>query len=80
MEYVGGEEPPRYYIWENVDGSGVKWREHVILDENLGGHEAVVGDITGNGLPDILSKPWHQVPNNGAGGKMFVLFLENLGE
>jgi hypothetical protein len=78
MEAVGGDGDPRWYIWENVDGKGGEWREHVILDANLAGHEAVVGDVTGNGLPDIISKPWRPRPENALGGKMFVLFLENI--
>jgi len=78
MEDVGGERPPRYYIWENLDGRGGAWQEHVILDMNLGGHAAVVGDITGNGKPDIIAKPWRARPENGVGGKTFVLFLENV--
>ena len=56
MEAVPGDRPPRWYIRENVDGKGEIWREHVILDANLGGHEAVVGDMTGNGLLDIIGK------------------------
>ncbi len=79
MEEVGGNGSPRWFIWENVDGKGKEWKEHVILDANLGGHEAVVGDITGNGRLDIISKPWYPRKENGVGGKMFVVFLENLG-
>lgn len=79
MEGVPGDAPPRYYIFENLDGSGAVWREHVILDNNLGGHAAVVGDVTGNGLPDIISKPWQPRKDNALGGKGFVIFLENLG-
>ncbi|NLE44547.1 MAG: VCBS repeat-containing protein [Chloroflexi bacterium] len=78
MEAVGGDAPPRWYIWENVDGRGQEWREHVILDANLGGHAAVVGDVTGNGLPDIIAKPWRAAPSNALGGSMFVVFLENV--
>ena len=78
MEGIPGDEPPRWYIWENVDGRGQQWREHVILDVNLGGHEAMVGDVTGNGKPDILGKPWAASENNAVGGRMFVVFLENL--
>jgi len=78
MEAVGGEWPPRYYIWENLDGLGGAWQEHVILDANLGGHDAVVGDVTGNGLPDILAKPWRPQPSNALEGKMFIVFLENV--
>lgn len=77
MEAVGGERSPRWYIWENRDGRGEQWLEHVILDANLGGHAAVVGDVTGNGLLDIVSKPWAPRRENALGGEMFVVFLEN---
>ena len=79
MEAVPGDGTPRWYIWENVDGKGNQWQEHVIFDVNLGGHEAQVGDITGRGLPDIIAKPWKPNEENALGGKMFVVFLENLG-
>ena len=79
MEYVRGEGQPRFYIWENLDGVGGAWKEHVIFDGNLGGHEAVVGDVTGNGAPDIIAKPWQPHPDNALDGRMFILFLENLG-
>ncbi len=78
MEAVGGENEPRWYIWENVDGRGGTWREHVILDANLGGHELVVGDVTGNGKPDIVGKPWRARPGNAVDGRFFVVFLENV--
>jgi hypothetical protein len=78
MEGVGGERPPRYYIWENLDGQGGVWQEHVILDVNLGGHAAVVGDVTGNGWPDIIAKPWRPRPDNAANGKIFVILIENV--
>lgn len=78
MEAVGGEAPPRWYVWENVDGKGLEWREHVILDANLGGHATVVGDITGNGLLDVVSKPWRAQPTNAVGGKTYICFLENV--
>jgi hypothetical protein len=76
MEAVRGDAPPRWYIWENVDGRGEQWQEHVILDANLGGHEAVVGDLSGSGRLDIIAKPWRAHPDNALGGKMFVLYLE----
>lgn len=78
MEAVPGVKPPRWYIWENLDGRGGRWREHVVLDANLGGHEAVVGDLTGNGLLDIVGKPWSPSRDNALGGRMFVAFLENV--
>ena len=79
MEGVPGEIPPRYYVYENVHGDGSEWREHVVLDENLGGHALVAGDVTGNGKPDIIGKPWNPSETNAVGGKVFVVFLENLG-
>lgn len=77
MEAVGGERPPRWYIWENLDGQGRAWQEHVILDINLGGHAAVVGDVTGNGKLDIIAKPWRAQKTNALHGKTYVVFLEN---
>ena len=38
-----------------------------------------MGHALDNGLPDILAKPWSPRKDNAVGGKMFVLFLENLG-
>lgn len=78
MEGVPGEKPPRWYIWENLDGKGKEWKEHVILDENLGGHEIVAADFTGNGKLDIIGKPWNARENNAVEGKTFVVFLENV--
>ncbi|MGI5817747.1 MAG: FG-GAP repeat domain-containing protein [Armatimonadota bacterium] len=80
MEAVGGEAEPRWYIWENLDGSGGAWQEHVILDANLGGHEVVVADFTGNGRPDLIGKPWRAQEGNAVGGRTFVVFLENVSE
>ena len=78
MEFVRGERSPRWSIWENVDGRGGQWRQHVLLDENLGGHEVVVGDVQGNGRPDMIGKPWAPHSGNAANGNMFVVFLENI--
>lgn len=81
---ANGEENPRYYLWENLgvgpswsNNPTVEWKEHVIADENLGGHEVVFGDVTGNGKLDIVGKPWSPSDNNALGGKAFVIFLEN---
>jgi len=63
-----------------IAGSVIYWREHVILDANLGGHEAVVGDVTGNELLDIIGKPWTPRRENSLDGKMFILFLENISD
>jgi hypothetical protein len=80
MEGVPGDRLPRWFIWENSDGKGEDFIEHVILDVGLGGHEAVVGDITGNGKLDICSKLWAPRHDNANGGKMHVDFLENISE
>lgn len=57
-----------WFIWENVDGKGGKWQEHVI-QRGLQTHESVTGDIDGDGDLDILTKPWS--------GDLH-LFVENL--
>jgi hypothetical protein len=78
MEHVRGRNSPRWYLWENLDGSGGAWKEHVILDANLGGHEALAEDVTGNGRLDLIGKPWSPHPDNALDGRMFVVFLENI--
>jgi len=78
MEGIPGDKPPRWFIWENVDGKGQKFVEHVILDANLGGHAAVAGDFDGDGDLDIIAKLWRPRKDNANGGKNHVDFLENL--
>lgn len=81
-----GEESPRYFLYENLgvgpawDGPAatVRFKEHVIADINLGGHEDAIGDVTGDGKIDIVSKPWATSPKNALGGRAYVLILENL--
>ena len=54
-------------------------RNHrVILDNHLGGHEAVVADVDGDGDLDICSKLWDPRPDNGNGGRNHADYLENL--
>ncbi len=76
MEGIAGDKPPRWFIWENRDGKGA-FLEHVILDAGLGGHEAVVGDVDGDGDLDICGKLWRPRGDNANGGKNHVDFLEN---
>ena len=63
-------ETARLLIFENVDGSGTRWREHVVHvgDEHHDGAQVV--DIDGDGDLDIISIGW---------GHNKVLLYENLG-
>jgi hypothetical protein len=58
----------RWVLWQNVDGRGGAWKEHVI-ERGRRTHESVCGDIDGDGDIDILTKPWN--------GDLH-LFVENL--
>ncbi len=77
MEEFPGSRPPRWFIWENVDGKG-QLVERVIFDANLGGHETVAGDVDGDGDIDLCSKPWSAGKSNALGGKSHFSYLENL--
>jgi hypothetical protein len=48
----------QWFMFENVDGKGAKWQEHLIR-KGLHTHESVCGDIDGDGDIDILTKPWN---------------------
>lgn len=78
MEGIPGDRPPRWFIWENLDGKGQRWQERVILEANLGGHEAVAADFDGDGDLDIISKLWRPRKDNANQGKNHVDLLENL--
>ncbi len=78
MEGIPGVRPPRWFLWENVDGKGQQFVERVILDANLGGHAAVAADFDGDGDLDLVSKLWRPRKDNANGGKNHVDFLENL--
>ena len=71
-----GRENPRWIVWENL--GGLKFREEVILDMKLGGHELQVGDVDRERDVDLCTKSWGPRAWNGNGGKMHVDFLENL--
>jgi len=44
----------RIALWENQDGSGTNWAEH-ILDESFEGARAVhAADLTGDGYPEVI--------------------------
>ena len=57
-----------WFLWENRDGRGGQWQEHVI-ERGLRTHESVCGDVDGDGDIDILTKPWRGDRH---------LFVENL--
>ncbi len=40
--------------WENMDGSGTSWIEHIVDDEFIGAHELSSADVDGDGCMDIL--------------------------
>jgi hypothetical protein len=61
-----------------VDGKGANFVERVILDARLGGHEAVVADVDGDGDLDICAKLWSPRKDNGNGGRNHADYLENM--
>jgi hypothetical protein len=77
MERFPGARAPRWFIWENTDGKG-QLVERVILDANLGGHEAVAGDVDGDGDLDLCAKPWEPRKANALGGAGHFDYLENV--
>ena len=78
MEHIPGDRQPRWFIWENVDGKGANFVERVILDNRLGGHEAVIADVDGDGDIDICAKLWDPRKDNANGGRNHADYLENL--
>jgi len=51
------EEEHKCFIWENSDGRGGQWKEHIIL-KGKRCHEAKAADVDGDGDIDICTKPW----------------------
>ncbi len=70
---------PRWYIWENIskDDADIHFVERVIFDGKLGGHDALVGDVDGDGDLDIYSKVWNLWPDNANEGREHGDFFEN---
>lgn len=65
------------FIWENMDGTGARFSERVVLDMNIGGHDVKFGDADGDGDLDAYFKIWSALPTNAYDGKPHVDFLEN---
>jgi hypothetical protein len=76
MEWMKGDKPPRWWAFLNT-GNG-QFESKVILDANLGGHEAEVGDVDGDGDLDVCAKLWRPQKDNGNGGSNHFSYLENL--
>ncbi|MCG8309860.1 MAG: VCBS repeat-containing protein [Cytophagales bacterium] len=68
----------RAYIWENQDGKGRSFKEHIVVDKNFGGHDVKFGDADGDGDLDAYFKIWSTHSKNSYGGKPHVDYLENL--
>lgn len=69
---------PRWYVWENIgDLNNPVFEERVILDNKIGGHDALVGDLDNDGDPDIISKVWNLWPGSGNNGVEHADVLEN---
>ena len=69
---------PRWYIWEHLNGPGHDFAERVILDAQIGGHDALAGDVDGDGDVDIVSKIWKRWDENANQGREHADLLENL--
>jgi hypothetical protein len=55
--YIAQEPPHKVAVWENVDIRKNQWREHILAQ--TGSHNARVGDINGDGLPDVIGSNWN---------------------
>lgn len=49
-----GENPDKVAIFENADSTATRWVEHLVA--LTGSHNAKVGDLNGDGCPDIVGK------------------------
>jgi hypothetical protein len=71
--------PPRWFLWERLNTpSEVSFEQHIIFDGRLGGHDAIAGDVDGDGDLDICSKIWRVWIENANGGREHADCLENM--
>jgi len=61
----GVDARPRWWLFDRGDGA---WSREVLLDCNLGTHEARVADVDGDGRPDVVGKTWRANEVNGLDG------------
>jgi hypothetical protein len=47
----------QWFIWENQDGKGGSWKEHLV-HRGQETHESVCADVDSDGDIDLLTKPW----------------------
>jgi hypothetical protein len=52
---LGKNPDPKMMIYRNLGGGKF---EEVIIQRGIPTHEAKVGDLTGDGRPDIVGKPY----------------------
>ena len=55
--YIRQEPPHKVAVWENVEIKKNEWREHILAE--TGSHNARVGDVNGDGLPDVIGSNWN---------------------
>jgi len=72
----GQHTTPEWFALSFADG---EWTETVLLDANLGAHEAKVADVDDDGDLEIVGKIWHPNLPNGNGTDHHVSCLDPVG-
>lgn len=50
----GEVKGPGLLLFENVNGDGTQWQQHVVDDGGMAAEDMAVGDLNGDGLPEII--------------------------